>query len=738
MSDTLESLKPYLHHKMDLQYRPGDKESLAECPFCGRDKKFSVNLATGKWRCFVCAEGNGNGGGNSLVFLRKLFEKAPYAKLVQPDLKSRRLLSDETLQAWGVCVSPINKGTLIPGYDVRGEVSQLYRYVLMKEGNRRLIPTPTLGHQLHRSIRFDPNKETIYVCEGPWDGMILEEMLLRTKLVNGSEYALTSNPDVSLLADANVVAIPGCGSVGEPFKKLVPLFQDKKVILCFDNDHPRKHPTTGEDVAPAAWSATLRAKELLEDVASELSYVRWGEEGFDPALPSGFDLRDAIAGTDDDLRPLEARLSPFEALLGRICLFPSEGLKSQARGLTAKTLELRDCSTYADLARSWKKSMKWTEGLDHAFTVMLASISSTMSVGEQLWIKVIGPASCGKSTLCEAISTAKDYVVAKSTIRGFHSGFRTDGGPDEDNSLLAQVKGKTLITKDGDTLIQSPNLSQILSEARDVYDTVSRTHYRNKASKDYEGVRMTWILCGTSSLRVIDQSELGERFLNAIIMERIDEELEDEIIWRIANRSARNLSVEANCQVETQNDSDMTETMQLTGGYVTYLRKNAQQLLNGLTFGEEQLKKCARFGKFVSFMRARPSSVQTEMQERELAGRLVSQIVRLAGCLAIVLNKETVDSDVMNRVHRVALDTAQGITLRLATYLARQGDDGAETRALAIHASITENEVRNLMRFLRQIGVVEVFQPKSVGGLHKKERRRLTERFKKLYWEVMK
>src|SRR5690606_14950694 len=121
-----------------------------------------------------------------------------------------------------------------------------------------------------------------------------------------------------------------------------------------------------------------------------------------------------------------------------------------------------------------------------------------------------------------------------------------DDGSGEDYSLISKLGGKTLVVKDGDTLLQSPNLGQILSEARDLYDTVSRSSYRTKqGGRDYQGVRMTFILCGTSSLRKIDSSELGERFLDCVIMEGIDNDLEDEILWRVANRVERNMGVEA-------------------------------------------------------------------------------------------------------------------------------------------------------------------------------------------------
>ena len=45
--------------------------------------------------------------------------------------------------------------------------------------------------------------------------------------------------------------------------------------------------------------------------------------------------------------------------------------------------------------------------------------------------------------MCEALSTNEEFILAKSTIRGFHSGYRLEGGgQDEDHSLIALVDGK--------------------------------------------------------------------------------------------------------------------------------------------------------------------------------------------------------------------------------------------------------------------------------------------------------
>jgi len=548
-----------------------------------------------------------------------------------------------------------------------------------------------------------------------------------------------------------------------------------------------------------------------------------------------------------------------------------------------------DCVEFKKLINAWRKAMKWTDGLEHALTVMLAAIASTKAVGDQLWVKVIGPAACldgqtlihdpvdgtaksvkdrerrgkrfwvyslkdngvvgaaealppkrfapqpmyrvsfasgkqievtgghqfwngvsyvalctivdelqestsyalptitdnalqahrwkktigeaqietdaivrveyvgnrpyydfhvpetqnywagghfhhncGKSTLCEAISVNKRHVLAKSTIRGFHSGYKTDGGGEEDNSLVSLLFNKTLVTKDGDTLLQSPNLSQILSEARDIYDSTSRTHYRNTMSKDYEGVRMTWLLCGTSSLRSIDQSELGERFLDCVIMEGIDDDLEDSILWRVANRAERNVGIETDGKLETQYEPDLSHAMAITGGYVDYLRENASEKLPEISMSRETKMQCVKLGKFVSHMRARPSQHQEETAERELGARLVSQCVRLAKCLAFVLNRETVDDVVIRRVRRVAMDTSRGQTLNIVKGLYEYKEDGLTSASLALKMNHPESKLRSLLRFLQKINVVEKYTPKN-----NRVRWRLTNRMYHLYGEIV-
>ncbi len=132
-------------------------------------------------------------------------------------------------------------------------------------------------------------------CEGPWDGMALWEMLGKVKAGEGYKLHPTACEATSLAATVNVVAVPGCGSIGDPFRRWLPLFNGKRVTLCFDSDHPKEH--NGAQVPPAGYSACQRAVGLLTECVpppTEVRYLAWGDQGYDPSRKSGYDLRDLL------------------------------------------------------------------------------------------------------------------------------------------------------------------------------------------------------------------------------------------------------------------------------------------------------------------------------------------------------------------------------------------------------------------------------------------------------------
>lgn len=731
-------------HGLDLPApRPGSDQAVAECPWCGKAKFFVGTANKGKhfaggWECKICGE-----SGNGYTFLRKLWKTSydatnanDYTKLAV----DRRLLRWETLRAWGACRSFISGRWIVPGWNAEGSLVNLYRWERTpkpgKPDAHALLGTKGLASAMFGVVPEFRNarRRGVYVCEGPWDGMAWWEMLRSVKHLEGGRHGPTGNLSSSLGADVEVWAVPGANTFGESWSAI---FEGAEwAALLYDSDHPRE--VDGRRVDGAGIAGMRRVAQrvaVAETKPKEMRYLQWGPDGFDANRPTGTDVRDVLASDGADT--ITERIPAVELILNRIQPIPAEWIAG-AKGKAAKgkmEVQAVACERWMDLNRQWRKAMQWSEGLDRALSVMLASLASTNSVGDQLWVQIMGPPSCGKSTLCEALSANSRHVVAKSTIRGFHSGFQTDRDAKEDYSLLAKLDGKTLITKDGDTILQSPNKSQLLSEARDVYDRVSRTSYRNSASRDYVGVSMTWILCGTSALRELDTSELGERFVKCCIMQKVDPDTERDIIRKVLYRQ-RDVKGTPIKEVEALSDPDTARAIQMTAGYVDYLGKWANSLLQKVNDTDEQLEMIGNLARFVSFLRARPSKRQVETVERELAARLASQLHRLATCLAVVLNKTTLDAEVMRRTVRCALDTSAGRTLEIARVLAAH-PEGLTAKAVSLMTGQAEGSERHYLQHLRRLEAVELFEAKVEGSARVVARWRLSEDFGALYRSVV-
>ncbi len=294
-----DALRPYLFHGIDLQWTVGGKEATGECPFCGREK-FSVSLETGQWCCF---KGSCDETGNAYTFLRKLCALCFDATdiLTYNHLATDRGINADTLFKWYLCQGQ-DGNWLVPGYNEKGALMQLYKYVRTEKG-KRLLPTPGLkrdktSHQLHGVNLYNKDNAIVYLCEGPWDAMILWEALGACKVIEGPEGQVdlvrTASPEASLLGNASVLAVPGAMVFREAWCSL---FAGKVVNLMYDNDHERKHPKAGNPIKPAGLEGMKRVAGILsssKEPPLEINYLAWGASGSNTSLPHGYDVRDAL------------------------------------------------------------------------------------------------------------------------------------------------------------------------------------------------------------------------------------------------------------------------------------------------------------------------------------------------------------------------------------------------------------------------------------------------------------
>lgn len=695
-----------------LALGPGEQGE-GDCPLCGKDRKLRVATSTGLWWCMSCGE-----KGNPLEFLRSLWTSA-----AAPDPDSlgmltadRKLLDPETLTAWGMRLSPITGEWLLPGWSGDGKLNQLYRYAEI-EGRMQLRASPGFPQQLMGPHPFDlKGFDVINVTEGPWDGMALWETLRAAGSKEG------------------VIAVPSCTVFRE---KWATLFRGKEARLLFDNDHPRLHPKTGREVGLQGWRGMLRAAALIKGSTKRVKVLRWGAEHHDPDKPSGWDVRDHLAqGTTP-----RQRIALAEEIIGMTVDAPVEHGGVIAVNGDGSDAGTEPCESWKELQNAWRKAMKWDapgEGLDAMLSVCLASVLSTETRGPQLWVLGMGAPSSGKTEICDALSTNKRYVILKDNIRGFHSGFDTTGRGEEDNSLLARMLGKTLVSKEGGVLLQAPNKEQILGEARDIFDRKTGIFYRNKVQRDYDKLSAGWILMGTSAMRALDSSDLGERFIR-IRLNDIDEETEEEIGWMSLNRTDEECCFLMSEEMPDHSAAkDMEHAKALTGGYVSFLRENVKGLMTSISFSPEQKRRCQYLGWFAAFMRSRPNPGQQEVKERERHYRLSNQMVKLARALAAVTGRKEVDDSVMLVIRKVALDTAQGRTMDIVRWIVQKG--GSKGLPLATIAALTNHDEEGegkLVGFMRKIGILErIDAPSMLRETASSKRWRLTPRLNELYKEI--
>lgn len=720
-----DTLRPYEFHGLDLVAK--GKQATADCPFCGKEGKFSVSVETGQYKCWAGSCGK---TGNAHVFLRELWDLSEKSTGSHDELCEHRGFLDATSPLmWEIVRSATTGDWLVPGYSPDGTLRQLYRYV---HGPDRwtLYPTPTLGHQVHGVNLYDPARPVVWLCEGPWDAVALWETLGKTK-GEADGFSVTANPDASLLKECSVLAVPGCNVFHESW---LPLFAGKVVNLMFDSDHPKKNPKTGESLPPAGYAGMLRVAEMMasaREAPSEINLLKWGPEGYDPLLKSGHDVRDHLQGT------VQERAERFADLLDR--LEPYEVLDDQVDGGVREengSLATQRCTEYRVLVGAWRKALKWRQGMDDALSVMLAVAASTEQTGDQLFLRVIGDAGSGKTRFCDGMLVSKSCYPLEH-LSGFHSGWKGDDA--QEYSLLSRINRKCLITPEGDVLISSPKFGEIMSQQRRIFDGTSGASYKNmKKDQRFTGLRTPWIIAGTPALLDSDQSRLGDRFLQ-VCFDHPDEDEKAAIVRHVGYNALRAVAQRSDGSAESHLDSTMAEAYRLTGGYVDYLRANVTELVSQLVIDEDALVEfCGTLGEFTAFLRARPSKIKDSEADatKEMPTRLTSQFVRLACCLAVVLNRKGVDDEVLRRTKKVALDTARGQTLELARLMQDAGDDGAELRALALRTSRSEQDTRVTLRFLARIGAVEARQAQGT-GFSKSPRWRLTRKMRTLWQEVM-
>ncbi len=584
-NDTPLMVQPFTFHGLDLDYanKRHPKEAIGACPFCEKEDHFYVNRSTGQWDCKRCGE-----KGNVASFLSTFYNYCLEATTDEDylALAEERAIPVEYLKADGYVVGQIRGKWLIPVHNAKGKLANLLQW--FDDG---AFGTPTCNMHLIGLSDAPSIKDAkqIDIVEGPWDRSAWKATLGRLRK-KGKRLIQVKSGGQSLLSETLVLAAPGSGTFREEWAKM---FKDKPVRVMFDNDHKRKVERTGKEIQPG-WEGTKRAASLLVAATDDVEWLKWGPNGQTKKLPSGYDLRDL----QRDRGPAKAYLFVVERL-EPADIEPAD-LGTRIEG---EDIEPLPRSTFAELCQDFDEVLYFTSTVRDTLIIMLSVIATTTLDGDQLWLRVIGPPGSGKSTLAEAVLAARDYVIAVDILTGLASGFVSKG----DASLIDQIRDKTSVIHDADTIINSPNRDSIMRELRAFYGRNLSARYRNNQRKIYHGVNSTWIWCGTDALRDLNKTFLGERFLDCEILGQHDgAEYVQRSRRNTYSQVAAGLNTEELVLAEDIDPADMARLKGATRGYINFVKDGIEsKSIHAPRMSPAVDEELEALAEFLSYARAR-------------------------------------------------------------------------------------------------------------------------------------
>ena len=436
---------------------------------------------------------------------------------------------------------------------------------------------------------------------------------------------------------------------------------------------------------------------------------------------------------------LKERIQRLHLLLQKVTKIPAEWAVASGDCGGGDRIEPLFCKSWATVESEWMKCMRWRQEISDVFSAMMAVAASTSQAGDQLCLQVVADAGSGKGRMCDALLVSHHCFPLRH-FTGFHSGKKGEEG--KDLSLIGRINHKTLITPEGDTLVSSPMYHELMSQMRQIYDGSTGSIFKTTDNDmEWKGLRTPWILACTPALLDHDQSRVGDRFLRVRLHRPAGDERRQIVL--AAMRSQRSSVIETSNGSGGGVEQRWQRAYALAGGYVNWLRENLADAVRHVDMNGQAEWHLADLAELIADMRARPNPDQRKQEvhdTKELPTRLGSQLVRLAMCLAVVMNKESVDKEVLRRVRKVALDTSYGRTMDLCRWFfavdtgtrrTYQDGNGLMTALLARWAGYDESKLLAYLNFLAKIEVVEHAATPQSSGYWK-----LTPRVAELYLNI--
>lgn len=699
-------LRPFIFHDVDLDN--DDTKAQGTCPFCLKPNHMAVVTESGKWRCVRCDK-----SGNIYGFLKELYQATKESStddLLEP-LSEDRGIAMYALKKMGI-VACQNGEYLVPSYNTKGSLANLSKILFDESKGKYVVwSTPGCNQWPFGRISNPPVSGPLWIMEGLWDAAKQFEVLNRTCLRDG-KYIL-SPPHRSLAKQCDVLGLPGCKSFNKTY---LPFIKDRDLILVLDSDHPDEKRNGAVD----GYEGIQRVLEVIHEEGvypSSMRAVQWGPDGYNPELPDGYDVRDMY-----NERGRCRGLSYLDSLLHPTDLNPPGETYTEDK--PKKKVDLVSCESFDELIGYYKNAsvpgapdlkVNMTQTLKDTIAICCAANLSVSLPGDQVWIRVIGPPGTFKSTLAMAFC-ASETCMQVSKLTGLHSGYIGDSKERKkgDASLIPQFHNKMVWIKDADTIMTSPNRDAILGEIRDLYEGEASNRYRNRKKSEYEKHRMVFAWCGTDALRGLNRTSLGERFYDCDIFEDDDQ--------RPYLSAARANTYSMVSQSLGGTPADITGIADVlkgpTAGFLKYLWDKIGSYKTPI-FPKESADTIESMGQLLSYVRAAVDKKGHDMAyrpRRELATRIVSVFTKLATCLACVLDRPTIDDEILRILRKVLRNSCKSFRMDIVKQL-YANKNGLTADTLHHRVRLPLSTIRNHLRDMYALGIIYHTKENNKSGI---------------------
>lgn len=487
------AITAFTQHGMIPEGTSGD-QAYGVCPFCGKSKHFYVHKKTHMWDCKTCLK-----KGGYQTFLTTIAEHCnkEFKGDIAISLSKQRGIKLSTLRKAKIGWNASNSTFIIPVMDANKERMWDVRIY----GKKGLKSTSGCKVGLYNWENLNLSVTDVWLCEGEWDSMVMNEVLTDLKL-----------------KDTIAVAVPGAGT----FKaEWVTMFEGKNVYVPYDHDN-------------AGFEGSRKVYNNLSQIAKKLRFVHWPKSS-----TKGWDLRDQYG-------KMKKKASKFYLYLEELLDEKPPGLDEDSSDSADFGSNVKVATTQLDgpgitCQEVYTRFQKWlklptTDVLD----VMFGTVIANRLPGDPLWLFLVAPSGATKTELIMSMFSSP-LMVTTTTLTGpaLISGANVAGG--NDPSLLRIMNERILLIKDFTTILSMNSLlrEEIFGLLRDAYDGRIEKRFGNGVYRLYDPCRFGIVAGVTPAIELFtdEHTALGERFLRFKVPLVSDWTLQRDIIRKAVSNT---------------------------------------------------------------------------------------------------------------------------------------------------------------------------------------------------------